>query len=136
MDEIKKWHCLYPAYINKNRTVAQGRRIPKEKAAVDPRWDEMRDVLESTGSFQVMVEPNKVYTRELDKEFPIFRGRVKYQVIKESDKFDTKIKVASFVAESIANMKNRKTLQSTASSSVSMSSDAPSGGKNKKGKKK
>ncbi len=31
LDEVRKWPCVYPAYINANLTVAQGRRLPKSK---------------------------------------------------------------------------------------------------------
>lgn len=28
---VKSWVCVYPCYINVNRTAAQGRRLPKAK---------------------------------------------------------------------------------------------------------
>jgi len=137
-----KWNCLYPAYINSNRTVAQGRRVPKTKAAADPKWQEIKDVLESSGSFSVQAEPNSVYPRELDKEFPVNRGRVKYQVIANHDKFPKKSTVVVFVGESISRMKNRKMTAAPSQPSVEQSSSQSTGGQGgggggkKKGKKK
>jgi hypothetical protein len=29
-----RWICIYPAYINSKKTLAEGRRIPKDKASV------------------------------------------------------------------------------------------------------
>jgi hypothetical protein len=29
-----RWMCIYPAYINSKKTLAEGRRIPKDKASV------------------------------------------------------------------------------------------------------
>lgn len=134
MGEKDKWYSIYPAYINRNRSVAQGRRVPKSKAAEDPRWQEIKEVLESTGSFTVLGEPKSIYPRELDKELPIYQGRVKYQVINPGEQFTSKQKVVAFVGESISKMKNRKTLQSTAS--VAQTGEGSSDKKTKKGKKK
>eukprot|EP00124_Ichthyophonus_hoferi_P002226 Ihof_evm6s143 gene=Ihof_evmTU6s143 len=31
-----RWVCLYPIFINGEKTIAEGRRIPKEKAVSNP----------------------------------------------------------------------------------------------------
>lgn len=37
--------CLYPCYIDGTKTVAEGRRIPKEKACVKQPW--AKDIVEA-----------------------------------------------------------------------------------------
>ncbi|XP_022778305.1 signal recognition particle 19 kDa protein-like [Stylophora pistillata] len=44
-----RWIVVYPAYLNSRRTVQQGRRVPKEKAADNPTVYEIRDVCQSQG---------------------------------------------------------------------------------------
>lgn len=135
MGEKDKWQCIYPAYLNSNRTVARGRKIPVQMSAVDPKWQEIKEVLESSGCFQVLPEPNAVYPRELDKEIPTNRGRVKYQVNPGSEgKFGKKHDVILFVGDSISKMKNRK--MATAQPTETASTSTGGGTKSKKGKKK
>lgn len=71
----KKPNILYPAYINKNRTVAKGRRIPLQFAVADPKPAEVVDALRALKGFQVDAEGKK-YCRESDKE--LYCWRVKY----------------------------------------------------------
>lgn len=63
----KKANILYPAYINKNRTVAKGRRISLQHAVPDPKPNEVVDALFSLKGFQAQPEI-KPYCRETDKE--------------------------------------------------------------------
>ncbi len=37
----KKWQVLYPVYLDKNRSVAEGRRVPQSAALSDPKVEEM-----------------------------------------------------------------------------------------------
>lgn len=71
----KKPNILYPAYINKSRTVANGRRIPLQYAVTDPKPNEVVDALFALKGFQAQAEA-KPYSRELDKESVPWR--VKY----------------------------------------------------------
>lgn len=139
LNQKERWNIIYPAYLNSNRTLASGRRIPQSKAVADPRWQEIKDALESVGSFEVLHEPNSVYTRELDKEFPVFRGRVKYRVIKDEDKFGRKINVILMIADSISKIKNRKTMSAPTagpSQTTEPVTSSVTGKQGKKGKKK
>lgn len=70
----KKANIIYPAYINKNRTVAKGRRIPLQFAVADPKPNEVVDALFSLKGFQAQPEA-KPYCRELDKESVPWRIR-------------------------------------------------------------
>lgn len=65
---------IYPAYINKSRTVAKGRRIAIEYAVTDPKPNEIIDALLNLKGFQARSEP-KAYTRETDKEAVPWRVR-------------------------------------------------------------
>lgn len=62
---FSRWICIYPAYINSKKTLAQGRKLPKESCVENPTHQEIRDVLITTG-LKVGVE-NKLYPREQSK---------------------------------------------------------------------
>jgi len=42
---IARWICIYPAYLNSNKTKAEGRLVPKAKGVPNPSFMEIRDVL-------------------------------------------------------------------------------------------
>lgn len=73
-ESSSKSNIIYPAYINKSRTVARGRRIPLQYAVVDPKPNEVVDALFALKGFQVQPEA-KPYCRELDKELAPWRIR-------------------------------------------------------------
>ena len=50
--QIERWSTIFPAYLNKKKTVAEGRRIPKEKAVENPNITEIAEVMKAKG-FQV-----------------------------------------------------------------------------------
>ncbi|XP_007260824.2 signal recognition particle 19 kDa protein [Astyanax mexicanus] len=122
--------CIYPAYINSKKTLAEGRRIPIEKAVENPSCAEIRDVLTAAG-MNVNVE-NKMYPREWNREF---RGRVRVQIKQEDDtlcqeKFASRKDVMFYVAEMIPKLKTRT------QKSGGGDSGAQQGEGGKKGKKK
>ncbi|KAI0209921.1 Signal recognition particle 19 kDa protein [Lamellibrachia satsuma] len=47
--ERERWICIYPAYINSKKTLAQGRIVPKSKAVDNPTYAEIKDVCSATG---------------------------------------------------------------------------------------
>jgi signal recognition particle subunit SRP19 len=128
-----RWNTIYPAYLNSNRTVAEGRRISKKKACADPCWQEIRDVLESIGSFEVVGEGNKTYPREVDKETPAHRGRVRYHAIKEHDRLKNKKDILIYLADMIPRLKSRT--QKGAAHTQAADPNVGAAGKKKKGKK-
>ncbi|KAK9794928.1 hypothetical protein WJX73_010067 [Symbiochloris irregularis] len=67
---------IYPAYINSKRTVAQGRRIPKEKACEDPTAPEIVDCVVKGLNIPGELEP-KSYCRDF-----FLRGRVRVSLRK------------------------------------------------------
>ena len=73
--------CIYPAYINSKKTIAEGRRICKSKCCDNPTYNEMKDVCIAAG-FKPVVE-NKLYPRELYRGDALVRGRIRVDLKKE-----------------------------------------------------
>ena len=71
-----RWICIYPAYLNSKKTLAEGRKLPVKQSVENPTLAEIRDVLVA-GGFQIELEANKVFPRELNKYEMIARGRVR-----------------------------------------------------------
>ncbi|XP_054630015.1 signal recognition particle 19 kDa protein [Dunckerocampus dactyliophorus] len=130
----ERFICVYPVYINSKKTLAEGRRIPAEKAVENPSCGEIRDVLTAAG-MNVYVE-NKMHPREWNRDVQ-FRGRVRVQLKQEDgslcvNKFTSRKDIMFYVAEMIPKLKTR-TQKSGAGESSSQQSD---GGKKTKKKKK
>ena len=68
---LKHWHVIYPAYIEKNFTIPQGRRVPKEVAVEHPKLEEISSVLEFL-KIKHCVEWDKAYSRDW-----LTKGRVR-----------------------------------------------------------
>ncbi|TRY96756.1 hypothetical protein DNTS_014484 [Danionella cerebrum] len=130
----ERFLCLYPAYINSKKTLAEGRRIPAEKAVENPSCAEIRDVLSAAG-LNVLVE-NKMYPREWNRDVQ-FRGRVRVQIKLEDgslcqEKFDSRKSLMFYVAEMIPKLKTR----AQKSGGAEAGSQQSDGGKKNKKKKK
>ncbi|KAL5262846.1 hypothetical protein ACHWQZ_G008292 [Mnemiopsis leidyi] len=130
--DLKKWNCIYPAYINSNRSIKRGRRIPKEIAVENPTCQEIGDVVKSLG-LRHEVQPRKHYTRELDRERWQL-GRVKVQLLDSDgsplhDTVKSKGELMEYVATMIPKLKSR-------SAKGPDQQQASSSGKNKKKKGK
>ncbi|KAG7481451.1 hypothetical protein MATL_G00066840 [Megalops atlanticus] len=128
----ERFMCLYPAYLNSKKTLAEGRRIPIEKAVENPTCAEIRDVLAAAG-VNVEVE-NKMYPREWNRDVQ-FRDRVRVQLKKEdgslcNEKFSSRKDVMFYVAEMIPKLKTRT------QKSGGGDTNAQQGEGGKKGKKK
>ncbi|XP_066469663.1 signal recognition particle 19 kDa protein isoform X2 [Tiliqua scincoides] len=74
--------CIYPAYINNKKTIAEGRRIPIDKAVENPTSTEIQDVCAAAG-LNVLLEKSKMYPREWNRDAQ-YRGRVRIQ-LKQDD---------------------------------------------------
>jgi len=132
--DFERWVCIYPAYINSKKTIAQGRRIPKEKAIENPTHQEIRDVLVAAG-LKVGVE-NKLYSRERSKEL-LFRGRIRVQ-LKNDDgtpvntEYPTRESLMFHLGEMIPKLKSR---QSKPTNEQPQNTGASSKGKKGKGRR-
>lgn len=107
-NNLERWICVYPAYINSRKTLCEGRKIPKDKTVDNPTVQEIRDVLTAAG-LKVTVE-NKMYSRERSKE-AMCRGRVRVQ-LRDADgtgstSFPTRESVMLHAAATIPHLKSR-----------------------------
>ncbi|CAH4031533.1 signal recognition particle 19 kDa protein [Pieris brassicae] len=108
--DVERWICIYPAYINCKKTLAEGRRLPKSICVENPTYQEMRDVLLPSG-LHIGVE-NKLYPRERSKEI-LYRGRLRVE-IKNDDgtpikpEFSTREDVMKYLVDTIPKLKTRQ----------------------------
>ncbi|XP_010072551.1 PREDICTED: signal recognition particle 19 kDa protein [Pterocles gutturalis] len=127
--------CIYPAYLNNKKTIAEGRRIPIDKAVENPTSTEIQDVCAAVG-FNVLLEKNKMYPREWNRDVQ-YRGRVRVQ-LKQDDgnpclpQFPTRKSVMLYAAETIPKLKTRTQKMGGSDQSLQQGE----GGKKGKGKKK
>ncbi|XP_029685294.1 signal recognition particle 19 kDa protein isoform X1 [Takifugu rubripes] len=134
----ERFICIYPVYINSKKTLAEGRRIPSEKAVENPSCSEIRDVLTAAG-LNVLVEKrpqNKMHPREWNRDVQ-FRGRVRVQLKQTDgsfclDKFSSRKDVMFYVAEMIPKLKTR----TQKSGGGDINSQQGEGGKKSRKKKK
>lgn len=120
--------CIYPAYINSKKTIAEGRRISKNKACENPTYNEIKDVCGAIG-LKPVVE-SKSYPRELYRGDPYARGRVRVNLVKEdgtliNEKFSNKKALLIYLGEMIPKLKSRSVKSDTTAHSQQ-------GGKSKK----
>lgn len=137
-----KWRVIYPQYINSNLTIYMGRRLAKDECVVDPKCSEIKDVLESVGCFQVTVEANKCYSRELDKEVPTNRGLVKYCLVRNkqtqetiaANGFEHKKQILKYLSKTIPKLKSRSKANASQSAQTqqNVNQNNPKKKKNKK----
>eukprot|EP01135_Chromosphaera_perkinsii_P010633 Nk52_evm33s2192 gene=Nk52_evmTU33s2192 len=136
------WVCVYPQYLDKNLTVAKGRRVVKECAVGSPTVEEISTILKVLG-LQHEVEPRKMYPRDF-----LTAGRVKVQMRKDDGtpvRKDIQKRNALWkaIATGIGKIPNRVEKSTSLSSLVEDSPAASSsgatagggGGSSKKGKK-
>ena len=109
----ERFICIYPAYFNKNKSINEGRRIPKEKCCENPTYQEIKMVLDDAGyeMGKTYIIEGKYYPRERSKE-QMFRGRFKVQ-LKEGDgellkeNFPTRDSIMVYLGEKIPQLKHR-----------------------------
>ncbi|XP_073980656.1 signal recognition particle 19 [Rhodnius prolixus] len=133
----ERWICIYPAYINSKKTLAEGRRVPKDKAIENPTYQEIRDVLSAAG-MKVGVE-NKMYSRERSKEL-LYIGRIRVQLRNDdgtplNPDFPSRTSVMLHLCSMIPKLKTRQgKAGGDHGSQGGGSSGAGGGGSKKKGK--
>ncbi|XP_012283550.1 signal recognition particle 19 kDa protein [Orussus abietinus] len=131
--DFKKWVCIYPVYINSKKTLAEGRKLAKDKCVENPTYEEIRDVLAAAG-LCVGVE-NKIHPRERSKELQ-HRGRIRV-VLKDpyglplNPIFPTRDSLLVYLGAMIPKLKTRKTKQVSSESSSQQGSSSSKKGKGK-----
>ncbi|CAD5205739.1 unnamed protein product [Bursaphelenchus okinawaensis] len=130
--EVSRWICIYPLYINSEKKLENGRRIPKDKAVKNPTAQEIYDVLVHHG-LKCEIQPKVMHPREPDRE-PGFVGRVKVQLRNDdgsfvNEKFKNRKSLLFLAAEFIPKLKSR---QDGPSASSTQAGNAAKSKKNKK----
>ncbi|XP_004845289.1 signal recognition particle 19 kDa protein-like isoform X1 [Heterocephalus glaber] len=102
--------CIYPAYLNNKKTIAEGRWIPISKAAENPTATEIQDVCSAVG-LNAFLEKNKMYSREWNSNVQ-YRGRVWVKLEQEDGslclgQFPSGKSVMLYAAEMIPKLKTR-----------------------------
>jgi len=135
----ERWICVYPAYINSKKTLAEGRKIAKEKAVDNPLYTEIRDVCAAAG--MVVGVENKVHPRELDSKDPKFRGRIRIQLRNDDGtprqpQYTNRYDIYLYIADAIARLKTRQQGASASQGQGQAQGEASGGGAAGGGKKK
>ncbi|BFF98105.1 signal recognition particle 19 kDa protein [Drosophila madeirensis] len=148
-NQMERWICIYPAYINSKKTRQEGRRLPKENCVENPHYHEMRDVLSVT-NMHFLVETLK-YPREISREIQ-FRGRIRVQLRNAdgtlcSKDFPSRESIMQYIAGKIPQLKTRQNKpggesfhqpqpQSSGSGAAGGGGGGGGGGKKGKGKRR
>ncbi|CAG9559697.1 unnamed protein product [Danaus chrysippus] len=108
--DLQRWICIYPAYLNSKKTLAEGRKLPRDICVENPTHQEIRDVLFTTG-LRIGVE-NKLYPRERSKEM-LYRGRIRVELKNDDgtpikEEYPTREAVMRHIVESIPKLKTRQ----------------------------
>ncbi|XP_020281975.1 signal recognition particle 19 kDa protein [Pseudomyrmex gracilis] len=131
--ERERWVCIYPIYLNSKRSLADGRKLAKDKCVENPTHQEIRDVLLAAG-FTVGVE-NKLHPKERSKE-PLYRGRIRVQ-LKNDDgtpvraDYPTRDSLLEYVGTTIPKLKTRQGKQSSGEQTSQPSTSTSKKGKGK-----
>lgn len=133
---FSRWICIYPLYINSKKTLAEGRKLPKEKCVENPTAQEIRDVLVAAG-LKVGVE-NKLHPRERSKDTP-YRGRIRVQLKDDegtplTPDFPSRDSILIHIAATIPKLKTRQGKQPGSSEQSGSSQQASTSSKKGKGK--
>merc|ERR1711874_118627 len=138
-DDIERWVCIYPAYINSKKTITEGRIIAKDKCVENPNFNEIKAVLDDAGVTFLLEK--KLYPRERRKEND-FIGRFRVHLKKADgspvlDQFPTRESIMLYLCEKIPQLKSRTNPPKGGGESSHQGQGAGGGqkGKGKKGKK-
>eukprot|EP00898_Chlorokybus_atmophyticus_P002375 jgi/Chlat1/3138/Chrsp21S03364 len=133
--DTSRWLCVYPQYIDAKKTIPEGRRIPVDKAVINPTIGEMADCLNFL-KLPFLFEPNKRYSRDW-----MVPGRVKVN-LKSADGSCINPNIATRQAlylelgRLVPKHPRRQGKDSGQSNQQGPSQGGQSGGKGKGGKKK
>ncbi|XP_050541965.1 signal recognition particle 19 kDa protein [Daktulosphaira vitifoliae] len=130
-----RWICIYPAYINNKKTIAEGRIVPKKYAVENPTYQEIFEVVKAMG-FNAEVE-NKKYSRECSNEWA-FRGRIRIQLKNDdgtpvNETYPTRVSLMKHCGVQIPKLKSRA--MKASGPEQSQTKNEASGNKKKKGRK-
>jgi signal recognition particle subunit SRP19 len=84
-------NVIWPAYIDAEKSRAEGRRVPEDAAVPDPTVDEIAKAVQQVG-YDAVIERDKTYSREYEP-----RGRVLVKGAEDSSKNDLVQAIAAYV---------------------------------------
>ncbi|MFB6235218.1 MAG: signal recognition particle subunit SRP19 [Halopenitus sp.] len=84
-------NVIYPAYIDRDLSRSEGRRVAEDQAVEDPDVDEIAEAVQQVG-YDAVIERDKSYSREYDP-----RGRVVVKGTEDTTKNDLIQAVAAYV---------------------------------------
>jgi len=103
---------VYPIYINADKSVAEGRRVPKSSAVSRPKSQEILDILTHAG-YKCVLLKDKLHPKDTYKSDPCNWGRIHVE-FKNADKSPilpeiakTKSELLRYVGEKIPLLKAR-----------------------------
>ncbi len=85
-------NVIWPVYLDRDRTRAEGRRVPLDDAVAEPTVDEIATAVQQVG-YDAVVERDQTYPREYEP-----RGRVLVKGADDASKNDLVQAVAAYVA--------------------------------------
>lgn len=84
-------NVIYPAYIDRDLSRSEGRRVAEDQAVEDPTVDEIAEAVQQVG-YDAVIERDKTYSREYEP-----RGRVVVKGTEDTTKNDLIQAVAAYV---------------------------------------
>ncbi|MFB6080966.1 MAG: signal recognition particle subunit SRP19 [Haloferacaceae archaeon] len=84
-------NVIWPAYLDAERTRAEGRRVPLSDAVDAPSVDEIAEAVQQVG-YDAVIEREATYPREYEP-----RGRVLVKGVEDAAKTDLVQAVAAYV---------------------------------------
>eukprot|EP01068_Selenidium_serpulae_P008278 Selendium_serpulae@DN4944_c0_g1_i1.p1 len=110
--DFSKWICLYPAYIDSKKSIAEGRKIGKNHCIEDPHVMEMAEATNKIGL--LFVVEDKAYSRDC-----FIRGRLRVNLFEKSEattklkspldgRFPTKKALMRQIAEIMPSLETRE----------------------------
>eukprot|EP00823_Brevimastigomonas_motovehiculus_P000018 TRINITY_DN1004_c3_g1_i1.p1 TRINITY_DN1004_c3_g1~~TRINITY_DN1004_c3_g1_i1.p1 ORF type:complete len:182 (+),score=30.32 TRINITY_DN1004_c3_g1_i1:94-639(+) len=118
----KRWHVVYPAYINAKHKITQGRKLARQYCVERPSISEIEDICRYL-KLPCEVEPKKAYPRDATEV-----GRVRVQ-IRNDDKTPLRSDIPSirsflkFAGTNIGRLKSRLSGESTTSKTTDATSE-------------
>ncbi|KAL3998694.1 Signal recognition particle 19 kDa protein [Acanthocheilonema viteae] len=106
-----RWICIYPLYMNSRKTIAQGRRVSKNKAVDSPTAQEIFDILSNAG-MKVKLEKQKMHPLDPNRDANS-QGRVRVQLRNDDgslcdEKFPTRMSLMLYACEMVPKLKTRQ----------------------------
>mmetsp|Transcript_47119 Transcript_47119/g.112324 ORF Transcript_47119/g.112324 Transcript_47119/m.112324 type:complete len:186 (+) Transcript_47119:164-721(+) len=85
-NEMKGTVCIFSPYLNKNKTIQEGRRIPSAAACDDPTAWEIMEVCKRIFPPELVEGENKGYSRDYEAQWQPMRGRIRVRLFDKDGK--------------------------------------------------